>query len=129
MRNWLKYVITIGVGLVLAALIIFPGVFKQESTSDVYKLLVNGFFVPGVLILGLGLLVVASNGGTFDMLVYGTKKFFDMFRKPHHRKITDTFYDYRRAKQEHPGAFGFLVLTGLGFIIVSLILLIFYYQV
>ena len=129
MRNWLKYLITVGVGLVFAALIIFPGVFKQESTSDVYKLLVNGFFVPGVFILGIGLLVLASNGGTFDMLIYVTKKFFDMFRKPQYRKITDTFYDYRKAKQDHPGEFGFLVLTGLGFIIVSLILLIFYYQV
>ena len=129
MRSWLKYLITVGVGLVFAALIIFPGVFKQESASDVYKLLVNGFFVPGVFILGIGLLVLASNGGTFDMLIYGTKKFFDMFRKPQYRKITDTFYDYRKAKQEHPGEFGYMILTGLGFIIVSLILLVFYYQV
>ena len=129
MRNWLKYVITTCVGLVFAALIMFPSVFKQETTSDVYKILVNAFFVPGILIFGFGLLVLASNGGTFDMLVYGTKKFADLFRKPHNRKITDTFYDYRRAKQEHPGEFGYMILTGLGFIIVSLILLVFYYQV
>ena len=129
MRNWLKYVITICVGLVFAALIIFPSVFNQETAADVYEVLVNAFFVPGVLIFGFGLLVLASNGGTFDMLVYGTKKFVDLFRKPQHRKITDTFYDYRKAKQEHPGEFGYMILTGLGFIIVSLILLVFYYQV
>ena len=130
MRGWLKYIITIGVGLIIAATIIFGGnVFNQESTSDVMKLLVNGFFVPGVLILGFGLLVVASNGGTFDMIVYGTKKFIDLFRKPQYRKITNTFYDYRRSKQEHPGASAHLVLVGIGFIVVSLILLIFYYKV
>ena len=129
MRNWLKYVITICVGLAIAALIIFPSVFNQETASDVYKVLVNAFFVPGVLILGFGLLVVASNGGTFDMMVYGTKKFIDLFRKPQYRKITNTFYDYRRTKQEHPGAAAQLVLVGIGFIVVSLILLIFYYKV
>ena len=129
MRTWMKYLITFTVGLAISALIIFPGVFKQETESDVLKVIVNGFFVPGIFILGFGLLVLASNGGTFDMLIYGTKKFFDMFRKPQYRKINNTFYDYRKAKQEYPGEFLYLILTGLGFIIISLIFLIFYYQV
>ena len=75
-----------------------------------------------------GILVVASNGGTFDMLVYGTKKFIDIFRKPQHRKITNTFYDYRKVKQENPGDFLYLILVGLGFILVSVVFLIIYYQ-
>ena len=129
MKNWLKYVITAAIGFAMAALIIFTGgVFNQPTKADTIELLVNGFFVPGVIILGFGLLVVASNGGTFDMLVFGTKKFFDLFRKPHNRRITDTFYDYRKAKQEHKGEFLYMILVGLGFIIVSLILLIFWYQ-
>ena len=129
MKTLLKYGITTIIGLAFAALIIFGGdVLNQESTKDVIELVVNGFFVPGVVIFGIGLLVVASNGGTFDMLIYGTKKFIDLFRKPHNRRITDTFYDYRKAREEHKGEFLYLVLVGLGFIVISLIVLIFWYQ-
>ena len=130
MKKIWSYIINFVIGISISlAIMLSKNVFKQVSSSEVMHILCDSFFVPGILILGFGLLVVASNGGTFDMLIYGTKKFFDLFRKPQYRKITNTFYDYRRAKEEHPGEFLYLVLVGLGFIIVSLIFLIFYYQV
>ncbi len=129
MRKYLKYIITILVGLAMSIAIISGSIAKAETTTEIMKILTNAFFVPGILILGFGLLIIASNGGTFDMLVYGTKKFFDMFRKPQYRKITDTFYDYRKAKQETPIEFMYMILIGLGFIIISVVFLILYYQV
>lgn len=130
MRKYIKYIVTVSIGLAMSAAIIFSGnILNLESKTEIMKLLTNSFFVPGILIFGFGLLILASNGGTFDMLVYGTKKFFDLFRKPEQRKITNTFYDYRKAKQETPLDFVYLVLIGLGFILVSVIFLILYYQV
>ncbi len=34
----------------------------------------DAFFVPGVITLGIGLLVMATNGGAFDMLSFGVLK-------------------------------------------------------
>ena len=127
MKNIIKYIVTVTIGLVISSLIMFSNdIFNQESKTEAMKILTNSYFVPGVLILGFGLLVVASNGGTFDMLIYGTRKFFDLFRKPHNRRITETFYEYRKTKQESPMEFLFMIFVGLGFIVVSLIFLILY---
>jgi hypothetical protein len=130
MKKYLKYIITTGIGILMCVGVILIGdISNQESISDVMKILTNAFFVPGILILGFGLLILASNGGTFDMLSYGTKKFFDLFRRPQYRKITDTFYDYRKAKQENPIDFMYMIFIGLGFLVISVVFLVLYYQV
>ena len=103
-------------------------VFKQDSTVEVMHILCDSFFVPGVVILGFGLLVVASNGGTFDMLVYGTKKFFNLFRKNPTKQLEETFYDYRMAKSENKGEFAHLIVVGLLFIAISIIFLLLWYE-
>ena len=65
MRDWLKYVITGSIGLGFALIIMLAkGVFNQDDTQQVYKILSDSFFVPGVCIAGFGLLIFASNGGT-----------------------------------------------------------------
>ena len=92
-------------------------------------ILCDAFFVPGVVILGFGLLVIASNGGTFDMLVFGTKKFINLFRKDVSKRMHETFYDYRTAKSENKGEFLYLIIIGLIFIVISMIFLALYYEV
>ena len=92
-------------------------------------ILCDSFFVPGVVLLGFGLLVVASNGGTFDMLIYGTKKFFNMFRKNPSARLQETFYDYRTAKSENKMSFLHLIVVGLVFIAISIIFLLLWYEV
>ena len=93
------------------------------------KILCDGFFVPGVVILGFGLLVVASNGGTFDMIVYGTKKFFDLFRRNAYKRVNETFYEYKKAKSDKKIEFLYMIITGLVFIAISIIFLVLYYNV
>ena len=130
MRKYLKYIITVTIGLAFSALIIFSkDIFNQESTTEVMKILCDGFFVPGVVILGFGLLVVASNGGTFDMIVYGTKKFFDLFRRNAYKRVNETFYEYKKAKSDKKIEFLYMIITGLVFIAISIIFLVLYYNV
>lgn len=124
----LRYSITFGIGLIAAFLImISKSIFSQESSRDVFRILTDAFFVPGVVICGYGLLVMASNGGTFDMLTYGIKRFFSLFQRDINKVKHKTFYEYRMAKQENKNPFWYLVIVGLVLIGISMIFLILYY--
>lgn len=126
MKKLKDYLITAAVGLTIAGFILFyKNVFMCKEAIDVFHILCDAFFVPGMLIFGFGLLVVASNGGTFDMLTYGVMRFFTFFKKDLSAKYK-TFYDYRKAQQDSPRKFMFLILVGIFFIAISVIFLLIY---
>ena len=130
MKKYLNYIITFVIGLSFSLAIMFSkNVLKQDSSNEVMHILCDSFFVPGVLLLGFGLLVIASNGGTFDMLIYGTKKFFNMFRKNVNKELHETFYDYRTAKSENKMDFLHFIVVGLVFIAISAIFVLLWYEV
>ena len=123
-----KYLITTAVGLAFAALVILSkNIFAQTNPQTVFHILCDAFFVSGVCITCYGLLVFSSNEGTFDMLIYGTKKFFSLFKKDMSGEKHKTFYEYQQTQHEKKVSFGYLLYVGLAFIAVSLIFLGFYY--
>ena len=76
---------------------------------------------------GIGVLVVASNGGAFEMFVYGMRRFISWFQKDVNKVRFKTFYDYHVYHSEKPKPeFLFLILVGLFYVGVSLILVAFY---
>lgn len=128
MKKITKYLITLLVGIAIFAVIIFAkDIFSQTEAQNVFHILCDASFVAGVLIMCAGLLVLSTNEGTFDMLVYGLKSFADMFRTEKLRKY-DTFYDYRMSRADKKVEFGYLLVCGLFFIAVSLVMLYFYYH-
>ena len=127
MKKTLPYLITTAVGAVIAIVIIFAkGIVNQTDTVAVMQILSDAFFVPGVILAGVGLLVFASNGGVFDMLAYGTLLFFNLFRKDMSKRKYKDYYEYRQAKKEKKRGFAFMLLVGLAFIAVSAIFIICY---
>ncbi len=129
MKTVYKYLITAAFGAVLAFIVLLiKDVFHLLQTVDVMKALCDGFFVSGVLIACFGGLVFASNGGVFDMITYGVKNLFWLFKKnPADRKYKD-FYEYREAMKEKKRSYGYMVIVGLAYIAVSLIFLALYYN-
>lgn len=128
MKKYLKYIITSAIGLIIAFIIIISkNIFEKETLQDVMHVLTDAFFVPGIIISGFGLLVVCSNGGTFDMLRYGIIKFFSLFKKNFNNEKYKTFYEYRMVKSENPRPFWYLIIVGVSFIIISMIFLVIYY--
>ena len=129
MKTVYKYLITAAFGAVLAFIVLLiKDVFHLSQTVDVMKALCDGFFVSGVLIACFGGLVFASNGGVFDMITYGVKNLFWLFKKnPADRKYKD-FYEYREAMKEKKRSYGYMVIVGLAYITVSLIFLALYYN-
>ena len=128
MRAGKRYLITLLIGFGVVALFLWSkDILAQTEIVDVFHILCDAFFVVGFLITAAGLLVLSSNEGTFDMLIYGTKAFLDMFRKNSIKKY-DSFYDYRMARSETKLPFGFLLICGLFFLAISMVMYYFYRQ-
>ena len=100
--------------------------FGQTEPKLIFHILCDGFFVVGVVLVCIGLLIFSSNEGTFAGLTYSVKSFIDLFRKTGMKKY-DSYYDYKAARTEKKIPFGFLLICGLLFIAVSLVMLYFYY--
>lgn len=129
MKGYVRFLIVLAVGLLVSFLIILSKeVFSFTSPVDVYKALTDAFFVSGALITCYGLLVVASNGGTFDMITYGIRRFFDVFRRDVMNTKYKTFYEYRKAKQEKHARYGYFVFAGLFLLGISFLFLALYYR-
>ena len=101
MKNALRYLIAAGAGLVIAFVIMLAqGIFSQTDAQDVMRILSDAFFASGVLLAGAGLILVASNGGLFDMFGYAAVLFFNLFRRDVTKRKYKDFYEYREAKKE-----------------------------
>lgn len=128
MKATRKYLITLLIGFGAVALILWSkDIFHQTAPVDVFHILTDAFFVVGVVMTCIGLLVFSSNEGSFDMLVYGVKSFIDLFRKNSVKKY-DSFYDYRESRADKKIKFGFLLICGLFFLAVSFVIYFFYRQ-
>lgn len=128
MRSGKKYLITLLIGFGLAALLLWTkNIAAQTEAVAVFHILCDVFFVVGFLITAAGLLVLSSNEGTFDMLIYGTKTFLDMFRKNVIKRY-DSFYDFRMERSDKKLPFGFLLICGLFFLAISMVMYYFYRQ-
>ena len=112
-----KYLITFGIGFATVLLVAnSKGIFTQTELVTIFHILTDSFCVPAVLITGMGGLVFVSNNGVFDALAYGMISFLDIFRKEKVNKFR-TFYDYKESRAEKNLGFGFLIITGLVFML------------
>ena len=123
------YFVAALVGIAIFVLVIcINKIWNVNETYAIMQCLSDAFFVPGVLVGGVGLLVFASNGGVFDMLIYATIRFFDLFKKdPRNKKYKD-FYEYREAKKDRHRSNKAMLIVGGVFIVLAVIFLIVYYQ-
>ena len=129
MRKYSKYIITFVVGLLMALVVfVIKDAFVLKDSKKIIAVLIDATFVPGILMVCFGLLVVSANGGTFDMLVFGTRQFFNLFRKKFNREEAQSFYEYRKAKSENKNEFWYLIIIGLVYLALSTIFLIIYYN-
>ena len=126
MKTINKYLIALGIGFALTAWVVLGNdIFNQTDMADILQILADGFTLPAVLLLGSGVLVFASNECTFDSLVYGVRSFMDMFRKERKNEFK-SFYDYKESKAEKRMSFGFLLISGLVFAVLTAITLVLY---
>lgn len=123
-----KYLITLGIGLLLAFGVAYSkDIFAQTELAKIFHILTDSFFVSAVLIMGMGGLTFVSNEGAFDGLTYALSSFADIFRKEKKNKF-NTYYDYKQSKGNRDRSFGFLLICGLVFMAITGIMLWLYYK-
>ncbi len=133
MKSFLKkavpYFVSAVVGMVVFTIIVCTKkIWNYNDGKQVLRILSDAFFVPGVILAGVGLLIFASNGGAFDMLSYAFIRFFDLFRRDVRNKKYKDFYEYREAKKDKKRGMAFMLIVGVIFIALAGIMLIAYYQ-
>ncbi len=91
-----KYLFTILAASAASAIILMINGFGDADTlQERYRLLANAFTSPGVILIMIGILVLISREGTFDMLGYGITKAFYRFSQRSDRAF-ESFYDYKQ---------------------------------
>ena len=129
-KNILRYSIASAVGLALAFVILcFKNIFSQTDAVKVFQILCDAFFVTGICFACIGVIMLAGNGGAFDMLGYAFVMLFDALRKDISKRKYNDFYEYRQAKKEKKRNVLYMFVVGGAFIAISVIFLILYYQV
>lgn len=98
------------------------GVFTSDSAKQTLQCLTDGSFVSAIILLCVGLLLFSGNGGTFDMLAYGTKTLFSVFQSDKKRKERESFADYRARKSQTSKPVVPFLAAGLVFLVLSLCL-------
>lgn len=121
-KSTIKFLICTGAGFVAAFLLMWArGVFSAETAADVLRIVCDGFFVVGALLLVIGGLTWTNNGGVFDGLTYTFKQAFSRIRRNYEeQKVTYAEHRERReAKASSPKAW---LLSGLVHMAIALIL-------
>lgn len=130
MKRVLPYLITTLVGAaIVVTIILAQRIWMAEDMTEIMRRLSDAFFVAGVCIGGVGLLVFASNGGVFYMLTFGIIRLFDLFRRNINERKYKDFYEYKESKKDKKHGFGFMLVVGLVFIAIAGAFLAAYYNV
>ncbi len=127
--NVKRYLIATGVGLAIAFLVMLLGdIFGQDRKSEIFRILSDSFFTSGVLLTGVGVILVASNNGFFDMLSYGVITFFSARKKDVSERKYKDYYEYKKVKSEKKRSTAYLLLVGIAMLVIAGLCLIGYYN-
>lgn len=120
-----KLLTNFGIGLAIAFLVMWgQGLFEAETMSDTLRVVCDGFFVAGALLLAWGGLRWCTNGGAVDGLGYSMKmvkeRMLPFLSKPWDKR--ESFAEYRERRESKARPVGALLLSGLAHLVIALIL-------
>lgn len=124
----IKYTISFSIMTGLLFIVISTRkIFSGElDTKQIYRVLTDGFTIPGILFMLVGLLVFLTNQGSLTGLAYGLKRFVKALIPFMNRKTPETYQEYLDSRKKITG-YGFLAISGLIFFSVGIIFLILFY--
>lgn len=127
MKTVYRYLITTGVGMLIVLLIVLmKNGFTETDVEIAMQIWCDAFFVSGVFLTCGGLIVVASNGGVFDMLGYAVSLLWYTFKSSKVERKYKTFYDYREARKDRKRSVSYVLIVGLAMLAISVVFLILY---
>ena len=126
----IKYGGAVGAGLgYLILMLISQNAFAQD-TASLMRIISDGLFLPGALMVLIGLLLVVSNEGAFDALAYTGKSLKRLFipDRPGTKHVNYREYVEQRREKKATG-FAFLFYVGGAYTLLGLIFMLIFYVV
>ena len=124
----LKYGITGAACLGLAALYCGLRDFSAMTTVEKYRTLCDGFTIPGLVLLCVGVLLWVAGDGFFYGLSYCLNVAWRALI-PGARQKTERYYDYvTRKKEKKVTGYSFLFLCGGACMAIAVVFLVLFYQ-
>lgn len=114
MKKYLRTILAFLFGaLVALSVCALKNVFAMNEPARILRTLCDAFFLPAILLLGGGLMVMVSNNGIFDTLSYASRTVFNLLIPgPGRGRNPESFVDYRHRKHQKQGSYGFLLVAG-----------------
>jgi len=126
----LKYGLATGIALAYAIYTVISQNAFSQDLRGMLRIISDGLFLPGALMLLIGLLLVVSNHGAFDALAYTGKSIKRLFipERPGEKRVNYREYVEQRREKKTTG-FGFLFIVGGVFTVIGLIVMLVFYVV
>jgi len=126
----LKYGLATGIALAYAIYTVISQNAFSQDLRGMLRIISDGLFLPGALMLLIGLLLVVSNHGAFDALAYTGKSIKRLFipERPGEKRVNYRAYVEQRREKKTTG-FGFLFIVGGVFTVIGLIVMLVFYVV
>lgn len=122
----MKYIKTMIVALLVVILL---GVQKQvwefNSNQELFTMLSDIFIIPGIVLLGVGIMVYASSKGFFDGFGYTFKNIKEIYSRDPVNDRED-YYDYKVRRAKKYRVFKHYFVVGGIMLIISVIFLFLY---
>lgn len=132
-KNIVKYGISFGVCLIMAAVYVFariePAELGNTAPVDLYRTLCDAFTIPGTVSLMMGCLMSLSNQGALDgvgfLVSYAVKKLI-----PGKGGDLERYADYIERKRENRAkGYGFLYVTGIVCLALAGVFMMLFYSI
>ena len=125
----IKYLVTAGIGLVLVAGYVIPRGISELEAVGAYRVLCDGFFLPGIFMIFIGLMFMMNNLGALDTISFAFHYLAHTFL-PVAFGEGQSYLDYVESRREkRVRGFGCLFAVGLGFVAIAAVFLILFYSV
>ena len=122
-REYKEYAITTAIALAVGVLIALSrGIFQEDELDMIVTIVSDAFFIPGVLLICVGLIVYASNEGLFLSISYGFKAIGrTITAKKDEKLMEEKYHEYYARQMEKKTKCKHFIIVGLAFVVVSLV--------
>ena len=131
MNNTLrKYLISFLIASGMAGLYLYSHPLSALSAAEKYRVLSDAFAIPGLLFACVGILLAVSAAGALDGLIYGVITGVKMLLPFRGSEKTESYADYlEKRKDSRVRGYGFIGITGIAFLAVSVVFLILFNRI
>lgn len=130
-REYKEYAITAAIAFAVGVLIALSrGIFQEDELDMIITIISDAFFIPGVLLICVGLIVYASNEGLFLSIAYGFKAIGrTITAKKDEKLMEEKYHEYYARQMEKKTKCKHFLIVGLVFVVISLLFVVIYFSV